>query len=446
MKRRFKIRLISFSAVVFSAMLIWGVSQTVMAKNYETLVRISRQRALEQVCEYLDNIETDLAKTQYATGSTMLNNLSVKMLREASGAKTSLSALEAGEVGLYNIYKFLSQVGEYTAHLSRKAAAGEVISEEDRKVLSDLLEYAGSLSTQFDQMSELNNSNYLSFEELNSTLDKTDEGSEQMVSYINAVSDAEQSFSDYPTLIYDGPYADNKLNSVSALLENEKMISNDNAKKAAADILGISPDALIADGSSGGEIPTYDFYCDTVYVSVSKKGGYPVYILSDATVGEVKISEEEAVEKAEDFLGKIGFDNMEETYYYTTDGICTINFAYEENDFICYPDLIKVSISLFDGKVTSMDATDYLMNHKNRSFPSEVAQESKAREAVSPVLKIKDTALAVIPTDTGEEKYVYEFLCTGADSQDILVYADIQTGEEADILILLYSDNGTLTR
>ena len=446
MKRRFKIRLISFSAAVFSAMLIWGVAETVMAKNYETLVRISRQRSLEQVCEYLDNIETDLAKTQYATGSTMLNNLSVKMLREASGAKTSLSALETGEVGLYNIYKFLSQVGEYTASLSRKAASGEGVSEEDRRVLSDLLEYAGSLSTQFDQMSELNNSSYLSFEQLNSTLNSADESSEQMVSFINAVSDAEQSFSDYPTLIYDGPYADNVLNKTSQLLENEKNISSENAKKKAAEILGIDGEALVSDGSSGGEIPTYDFYCDTVYVSVSKKGGYPVYILSDATVGEVKISQEEAVSKAQDFLEKIGFGNMTDTYYYTTDGVCTINFAYEENDFICYPDLIKVSISLFDGKVTSMDATDYLMNHKNRSFPTAVQDKNKASEVISPALKIKDTDFAVIPTDTGEEKYVYEFLCTGTDGQELLVYIDMLTCEEADILILLYSDNGTLTR
>ncbi|MBQ2758170.1 MAG: germination protein YpeB [Clostridia bacterium] len=446
MKRRLKIRLISFAAAVFSAMLIWGITETVTAKNYETLVRISRQRALEQMCEYLDNIETDLAKAQYATGSSMLNNLSVRMLREASGAKTSLSALESGEVGLYNIYKFLSQVGEYTAHLSRKAAAAEEISEEDRQILSNLTEYAASLSTQFDLMSELNNSNYFTFDELNSTLDAAQESSEQMVSYINAVGDAEQSFSDYPTLIYDGPYADNKLNSVSALLENEKELSNAAAKRAAADVLGISEDALVADGVSGGEIPTYDFYCDTVYVSVSKKGGYPVYILSDAVVGEAKISEKEAVSKAEDFLEKIGFDNMEETYYYTTDGVCTINFAYEENDFVCYPDLIKVSISLFDGKVTSMDATDYLMNHTERAFPTSVADEKTASAAIAPSLKIKDTGLAVIPTDTGKEKFVYEFLCAGTDGQEMLIYVDMLSLEEADILILLYSDNGTLTR
>ena len=446
MKRRFKIRVISFAAAVFSAMLIWGVAEAVTARNYEALVRISRQRALEQVCEYLDNIETDLAKTGYATGEQMLSALSVRMLREASGAKTSLSALESGEVGLYNIYKFLSQVGEYTAHLSRKAAAGESIGEEDRKILSDLLSFAASLSTQFDMMSELNNSNFFTFEELNSSLSAAQESSEQMVSYINAVSDAEQSFSDYPTLIYDGPYADNKLNSVSRLLENEKAISNDKAKKAAAEILGISQNAITAEGVSDGEIPTYDFSCDGVYISVSKKGGYPVYILSDPKVGDTKIDEEEAIDKAQDFLEKIGFDNMEDTYYYTTDGVCTINFAYEENDFICYPDLIKVSISLFDGKVTSMDATDYLMNHIERDFPTDVVDEDTARKAVASTLKIKDTELAVIPTDAGKERYVYEFLCEGADSQEVLVYADMLTGEEADILILLYSDNGTLTR
>lgn len=446
MKRRLKIRIGSFAVTLFAVFIVWGVTQTVMANNYETLVQISRQRALDQICEYLDNIETDLAKTQYATSGTMLSNLSTNLLREASGAKTSLSSLQAGEVGLYNIYKFLSQVGEYTASLSRKAANSEEISEKDREILASLLQYAASLSTQFDLMSELNNNGYFSFEQLNENLLQTDESSEEMVNFMSAVSDAEQSMSDYPTLIYDGPYSDSVLNSVSELLENENEVSLEEAKKTASKTLGVDEKLLISDGEVGGRIATYDFHCEKVFVSISKKGGYPVYILSDAVVGETKISEKDALEKAEDFLEDIGYSNMEPTYYYTTDGVCTINFAFEDEEYTCYSDLIKLSISLYDGKVTSMDAVDYLMNHIDREIPEEKITKQQAISTVSSVLRVKEISLAVIPTSSGSEKYTYEILCEGEDGQDILVYIDTQTGEEADILLLLYSDNGTLTK
>ena len=52
--------------------------------------------------------------------------------------------------------------------------------------------------------------------------------------------------------------------------------------------------------------------------------------------------------------------------------------------------------------------------------------------------------MAVIPTDSEKEKYVYEFFCKGEYDEDILVYIDAETGMEADILILVTNKNGTL--
>ena len=46
----------------------------------------------------------------------------------------------------------------------------------------------------------------------------------------------------------------------------------------------------------------------------------------------------------------------------------------------------------------------------------------------------------------GKEIYAYEFLCTDKKQNDVLIYIDAVTGNEADIKLLLYSDGGTLTR
>ena len=47
-----------------------------------------------------------------------------------------------GDAALLNTYKFLSQVGEYTAALNKKAAAGGAFTPEDRATLETLLGYA----------------------------------------------------------------------------------------------------------------------------------------------------------------------------------------------------------------------------------------------------------------------------------------------------------------
>ena len=167
MNRRKKIRLISFAAAFAVSCIAWGITATVSAKKYKNEVNISQQRALIRLCEYLDNIETDLTKSMYAESPRMLASLSDDLNTRAAGAKTSLSALSTGDTQLYNIYKFLSQVGAYTASLNAKAAAGGSVTAEERETLKTLLSYANSLSKQFSFISELLESRYLSFEEMN---------------------------------------------------------------------------------------------------------------------------------------------------------------------------------------------------------------------------------------------------------------------------------------
>ena len=181
-------------------------------------------------------------------------------------------------------------------------------------------------------------------------------------------------------------------------------------------------------------------------VAVSKRGGYIVYLLSSANAGEVKITEKQAIENARKFLENNGYLYMEESYYSTDDGICTVNFALNEYGVTCYPDLIKVSVSLDSGNIVSYDASGFIMNHTARQFDEPKISEDEARKSVSPLLQVMSSKRAVIPTSYETEQDTYEFNCKSESGQEFLVYIDTETGFEDDILILLYSDNGILTK
>ena len=137
---------------------------------------------------------------------------------------------------------------------------------------------------------------------------------------------------------------------------------------------------------------------------------------------------------------------MKESYYFSEDGICTINFAYSEKGVACYGDLIKVSIALDTGKLAGFDAKNYLMNHKNRNLTVAELSEENAKSLLSPSLEVISSRLAVIPLDTGKEGLCYEFHCRDKDKKEVLVYLDAVTGKQLDLLILLYSDGGILTK
>ena len=61
-------------------------------------------------------------------------------------------------------------------------------------------------------------------------------------------------------------------------------------------------------------------------------------------------------------------------------------------------------------------------------------------------MTIESARMAVIPTTRDEEPLCYEFLCRGQNNEQVLVYINSETGMEEQILILIETDNGTLTQ
>ena len=446
MRRRSKIRLASFLAALFAAMMAWAISASIKADRCAWTLRLNDQQALTQLCEYFDNIEVGLTKALYANSDSMLSVLSADLQKQAVGAKASLSALSTGDAALLNTYKFLSQVGEYTASLNKKAAAGGTFTREDRATLEQLLGFAAALSTRFDRMAELMDSNYFTFEALDDSMQSVEQGSERMVSFLDASADAEESMTNFPTLIYDGPFSDNILSKESELLKAAKPISPREARAKACEYLKAQDRDVTDEGETGGRLAAYNFRVNGKNIAVSKNGGYPVYVLAEAKAGSAKLTDTDAIENAAAFLYGVGYRGLMSTYYSVHDGVCTVNFAYVQDGYTCYPDLIKVGVSLSDGGIVTLDASDYLMNHVQREIPAAAVPAEEAAAGVAETLTVKRASLAVIPTAGGGESFTHELLCETENGQDVLVYKDTTTGKEDDILILLYSDHGVLTR
>lgn len=444
--RRLTVRIVSFLMVLFTVLSAWGIVQTYKSVKYAKELTVAHQRTVASLASYIDSLENDLRKMQYANTQTMTSGLSVSLCKASAGAKNCLSELNAGETPLNNVNKFLSQASDYIQSVNKKVASGEKLSDTDHEQITRLYNYAASLSDKIGYMEEVMLSGDVSFKDAVSTLSMLRDTGDLSVSYSSTVTDAEKSFADYPTLIYDGPFSDNIMKKESEMLRYEEEISQSEAKKRASAYSGVPENRLIATEDEKSTIEAYVFYYENTTVAVTKKGGYLLYLLSDTFSGEMKIKETDAVATAKNYLRKFGYSSMKESYYFDYDGICTINFAYTSDDIIYYSDLIKVSVSLDKNEVVSVDCTGYLMNHKKRDVPEDIISVETAKQSISEVLSVKDRKTAFIPMNDGSEVFTYEFLCNDKDGNDVLVYINAVTGDEADIKLLLYSDNGTLTR
>ncbi|MCM1364764.1 MAG: germination protein YpeB [Faecalibacterium sp.] len=442
--KRSYIKVISFLSFVSILLCAATIVSTVKAEQYRTLSSASSERAISELCEDLDSITVALQKGMYSNSKPMLSQVGTELYRSSACAKVNLSQLTDENMITDEIYKFLSQVGDFTLSLSRKLESGKQMTESERNTLRKLYEYSASLS---DGIGELRDGYYdgtVSFEKNISTLSL--DGSEEASFFTDSVNDAEQSLTDYPTLIYDGPFADSVLNKKSNFLTDKKEITEKEAKEKVAKILGADISQLRQDSDENSTLSLYCFSVGEKSIAITKNGGYLCYMTNPDYSGKSVISEKEATKRGKEFLEKIGFDDMNESYYSTYDGICTVNYAYKNDEIIYYADLIKVSVALDSGTVVAVDARGYLTNHCNRSLPDRKVSLKQAKSNLATELTVISTATAMIPTDYGKEKLCYELHCRDSKKQEVLIYIDVETGTEADILLLLYSDDGVLTR
>ena len=118
-----------------------------------------------------------------------------------------------------------------------------------------------------------------------------------------------------------------------------------------------------------------------------------------------------------------------------------VNYAPVKNGVIYYPDLIKLKMATDNGQILGMEANNYIYNHTERELPDPVLTEAQAKEFVSPSLSPEGGRLTLIPK--GEKELLcYEF--TGNIEGEYYVYIDAVTGNEANILYVIETDNGQL--
>ena len=90
-----------------------------------------------ELVDYIQNVETYLAKSTISTSSTHAAETLTYLWREANLAQTYLAMLPIESQELENTAKFLNQVSDYSYSLSRKNIRGEKLTKDDLKNLED---------------------------------------------------------------------------------------------------------------------------------------------------------------------------------------------------------------------------------------------------------------------------------------------------------------------
>lgn len=445
---RGRIRVFSFLAAAFLILAGCCISIYQSSLQYQRTIANSYRRAFAQVVSSVERIDNAMRKELYVVTPAMVSQLSAEIQAEASVAQQALGSLPYANIELEQTAAFLSKVGDYAAALARSAEDG--LTQEETDHLERLSLVASQLRERLEQLEVALNEGTTSLStarEIEQRLSQLTES--EAVPAGSAFENVETDFPEVPTMTYDGPFSDHLAADDPKYLKGLPQVSPQEAIRMASAVTGLEEGILTQVGEVNGEIPCYTLEGmvdgGTLTVEVTKVGGIVLELSNSRSLGEVTLSPDRCAALAEDFLEGCGFEDMEETYRYNNDGRLTFNFAYEQEDVLCYPDLCSVTVAMDTGSILGFECTSYVSNHNRRTLPEPELSLDQARQVVSPKLTVLREGLALIPTAGEYEVLCWEFVCQAENGQHYIVCINTATGAEQKILILLEDENGTLT-
>ncbi len=443
-------KIIMWSIIVVLAIIIALLGYFLYKKNNEVELasRNLYNNNFYELVNYVQNVETYLAKSTISTSSTHSAETLTYLWREANLAQTYLANLPIESQELEKTEKFLNQVSDYSYTLSRKNIKGEDLNDEELKNLEELHGYSMDLKNVLNQLGTDLEQGSITWKDLKS--DANEEFAQAVSSNLDIFGSLEEDFHEYSGLIYDGAFSEHLTSTEPKGLTGDD-ISEEEAKNKINSVFGSENIKEISSlgVNENSELPSYNFSLknqrdENITIAITKKGGHIVYFNCNRDVQEEKLSYEDANKKGLEFLNNLHINNMKETYYLNENGIITINYAYLQDNVVMYPDLIKVKIALDNGEILGIETKGYLNNHTERKISKNIISIDEAKKKLNKNLNIQSEGMAIIPTEYKTEILCYEFKGK-VDDNEFLVYINAQTGDEEDILIVYNTPNGVLT-
>lgn len=432
--------------MTFGALIIFSLEMTNNFKRQKNLVQDEYNKSMYLAVSYINNVEVDLAKLLVTSTPKMSAVTLADIWKQANLAKECLEQIPVGQNSMANASKYLTQVSDFSYTLMKQNISDIKLTEEEYEKLKHIYEDSSKLSSKMSDIYDDLNAGRIKWDELEKI------GNEKLPDndISNSISEVGKTFQNYEGLIYDGAFSDHLLSSEPKFLL-QKEISEDDAKKYIEEVIlnDEKIEKIEFKGESNGKIELYNFdvTLDSKQkrtISITKNDCKLYLMIGDKKVKEQNISVDEAQKRGMEFLNKLGIDNMIETYYQKTENMIVINYAATQDGVILYPDLIKVKISLDDGKVYGVEAAGYIFNHTTRNNLKPSISQEKAKSMLNSSLEIISSDMALIPTESNSEILTYEFKGK-IDNREFLIYINADNAREEKVLLVIDNKNGVLT-
>lgn len=434
MFRALLIMIISIGAVSTA---YWGYREH-QEKN-AVLIRAENnyQRAFNDLTYEIDLLHDKIGATLAMSSRTSLSPALAEVWRLTSNAHNDVGQLPLTLLPFNKTEDFLSQIGEFSYQAAIRDLEKEPLSEKEYTSLEQMYKRAGDIQNELRSVQRLVLKNNLRWMDVELALATDKKPLDNTI--IDGLKTVEKNVESYAETDF-GPTATSMEKEEKGFSRLEgRAVSKEEAKKIARSFLGLKGTEQLSVEESG-KGANNRFYSVSIQqpqtksvidMDITKKGGYPIWVINNREIRGQKISLNEAAAKGLQFLKEHKFENMELYDSAQYDSIGMFTYVTNINGVRIYPEAIQMKVALDNGGIVGFSAKDYLSSYKKRNLVKPAITVEEAKKHISKNVKVMEERQAVIMSDTKKEVLCYEFLGVyGKDTYQIFINAQNGTEEK----------------
>jgi spore germination protein len=397
------------------------------------------QRAFHELSYNMDLMHDKIGTAIAMNSRERLSPQLAEIWRLTSDSLSNVGQLPLTLLPFNKTEEFLSNIGDFTYRTAVRDLKKDPLTDQELDTLKKLYAQAGDIKDELRKVQYTAMENNLRWMDVQLALATADEQADNTI--IDGFKTVEKKVEGFSEGTVDPTTPGSSSENHQYENVKGKKISQDEAIQYSKKLINAkgAKDLTVTKTGKGATIPLYSVsYTDgnkRAYLDLTQKGGHPITLIVHRPVGDKKISLNDGYKKAESYIKKQGFENMELLNSSQYDNIGNYTFVYNQNGVRVFSDAIEVKVALDNGDILGLTANNYYMNHHKRDIPKPTLKVEDAKDFVNPNVEIQEEFISVITNDLGDEVLTYEFLgILGDDTYRIFINAMDGTEEKVEKL------------
>ena len=394
------------------------------------------QRSFHDLSYHMDLLHDKIGTALAMNSESSLSPQLVDIWRLSSEALNDVGQLPLGLLPFNKTEEFLSNIGDFTYRTAVRNLENKPLSKEETEALKELYSQSSNIKDELRQIQHIALENNLRWMDVQLALANEEAQIDNTI--VDGFKTVEKTAGEFSETNVDSPIIGTSSREHEYKNLSGDEISEEEALDITKSLIEVENDEniTITESGEGSEIPLYSISYrnenKNAYMDITQQGGHPLSLLINRPIHDQEISLNEGLEKAEDYLKKLGLENMTLFQSSQYNNMGHYSFLYEENGVRIFSDALEVKVALDDGEILGFTANNYYMNHTERDIPDPEISDEEAKEMVNNGVDIQEEFLAVIDNDLGEEVLTYEFLGV-MDNETYRIFINAMDGKEEKV-------------